>query len=474
MSKDKPDQPAATEVLKPESSPDRATEFMATEPLGRDPAATEAMAPENAPTRPDPAAGTDVPGEEDQLKVGSVLRDRFRILGVLGRGGMGTVYKATDLLKEEAHDRDTTIALKVLKPGIVDADITFMALQREARRAQQLAHPNIVTVFDFDRADGVIFMTMEFMRGQGLERRLEEGPIPIPELRRITRELCQGLAYAHERGIVHSDLKPENVFLLEDGRVKILDFGIARAWQSERRDFVEEAVAGCTPAYASPEVLQRKPPSPADDVYALGCVVAQMASGKHPYDWHSGLEALKQKLQPSRPGGLKGREWRTLRSAMALKAADRPKDARAFFKRFFPSPTRVTAWIITALTLVSVGVYLAFFQPEPGPEIPFEALPADLQASIRRNLDDAALFLAQGDLNTALQLYDMALEAHPGNREATSGIEQAVEQALAQLDRAVSEGRLSPEGRRTTLRSLLEYETLPAELRDRLQDALSD
>jgi len=406
------------------------------------------------------------------LAVGTVLRQRFKILGVLGRGGMGTVYRATDLLKEEAHDRDTTIALKVLKPGIVDADITFMALQREARRAQQLAHPNIVTVYDFDRADDVIFMTMEFMRGRGLDSLLEDGKLPLDEVRRITREVAQGLAYAHKQKIVHADLKPENVFILDDGRVKILDFGIARAWQSEHRDFVEEAVAGCTPSYASPEVMSREQPSPADDVYALGCVIAQMASGDHPYDWHSGLEARKEQLKPVRPAGLKRREWRALSAALQLDRESRPADADAFLKRFSPSPVRATAWVVAVIAIIGAIAYSWFFQPEPGPEVPFSALSAELQDQITRNLQDADAFLAQGDINTSLQLYDMVLQSHAGNLDAVNGMNEATDLALERLLAAHAEGQISSDALKNTLRSLLDYDTLPGRARDQVSTAI--
>jgi serine/threonine protein kinase len=413
-------------------------------------------------------------GASPDLEPGTVLRERFRILRVLGHGGMGTVYKATDLLKEEAHDRETSIALKVLKPGIVDADMTFMALQREARRAQQLAHPNIVTVYDFDRADDVIFMTMEFMQGCGLDRLLEDGALPIEEVRRITREVAAGLAYAHKRGIVHSDLKPENIFVLDDGRVKILDFGIARAWQAEKRDFVEDAVAGCTPAYASPEVLQRQQADPGDDVYALACVVAQMASGEHPFGWHSGLEARSKKLSPERPPGLNRREWQAVRLGLALEREKRPATAEAFLKQFLPATARTTAWTVAALAMLGALTYSWLMQPVPGPEVPFEDLPPGVQIELREYLGDARLFLDQGDVNSALQLFDLALKTHPGNLEAVDGMTGTVELALNQIDAAVRAGRLALEDQRVTLNQLLAYDTLPPPVRERLQAELED
>ncbi|MEN1729525.1 MAG: serine/threonine-protein kinase [Pseudomonadota bacterium] len=454
-----------TEALSPDQ---QATEALATQaladkelPKSRDGQATQAV-----------DASELLQGKVSDLPVGTVIRERFRILKVLGSGGMGTVYKATDLLKEEAHDRDTSIALKVLKPGIVDADMTFMALQREARRAQQLAHPNIVTVYDFDRADDVIFMTMEFMNGRGLDQCLEDGALEIAEVRRITREVGKGLAYAHKRGIVHSGLKPENVFVLEDGRVKILDFGIARAFQSEQRDFVEDAVAGCTPAYASPEVMERQQADPADDVYALACVVSQMASGEHPYQWHSGLEARKKNLKVKRPATLNRREWRAVRDGLALKRDQRPQDADVFLKRFLPSTVKATAWVVAVLAVVGAVVFNWVYQPEPGPDVPFEDLPMELQIEVRESLDGARAFLDQGDINTALQLFDEALRNHPGNLEGVAGMTETVNLALARIEAAVESGQINAESHRVTLRQLLAFETLPVEVRENLQAEL--
>ncbi len=461
MGQQKPPEPPRTELIDATEPPD-APSSARVEP-------TRPMDP--APTDSSPATTSTAHSDHEDLPPGTLLRERFRIVRVLGRGGMGTVYEAVDLRKEEAFDHDTAIALKVLKPGIVDAEITFMALQREARRAQQLAHPNIVTVFDFDRADDVVFMTMEFMRGRGLDSLVEQGPLEIENTRRIGREIARGLAYAHKRGIVHSDLKPENVFVLDDGRVKILDFGIARAWQAEQPDFVEAAVAGCTPAYASPQVLERQQANPADDVYALGLVILQMASGRHPFDWHSGLEARQQKMDYARPPGLRRREWRSLRAATAFERGQRPQDGEAFLRRFMPSTARMTAWLVAAAAVLAALAYSLLFTPEAGPEVPFDQLPAALQNEILRNLDDARLFLQQGDLNTALQLYDMVLKAHPGNRDAVSGIDTAVRQALVELEQSFSAGQFSADQYRSTLRSLLDYGTLPAETRSTIEAA---
>lgn len=465
--------PAATERIKDDDQPGQ-TELLdkADHPSGEDSrglAQTRPLDPgEEHPAR-EPESGT-----QDSLKVGSVLRDRFRITGILGSGGMGTVYQATDLLKEEAHDEQTAVALKVLKPDFADAELSFMTLQREARRAQQLAHPNIVTVYDFDRADGVIYMTMEYMDGKPLDALLEAHPDGLePEhARRIARHVTEGLAYAHKCGIVHSDLKPENVFILEEGRAKILDFGIARAWQSSHRDLVEEIVRGCTPTYATPELLARHKPTPSDDVYALGCVLYETFTGRHPFDYASGAVAKEKGLRPQRSSAFRRAEWKAISSALSLDAKRRPSDAEQFRKRFFPSPVRKTALAVSTLAVAGTVAYTLLYEPEPGPDVPFDALPMETQQRVTENLADASLFLEQGDLNTALQLYDAVLRAHPGNRDAVRGMNHTANQIIERVQTAHTRGELPDDSAHRALESLLAYATLPGKSRDATHDAL--
>ena len=408
------------------------------------------------------------------LTVGSVLRQRFRITGVLGEGGMGAVYSAVDMLKEEARDENVNVALKVMKPDIVDAELSFMGLQREARRAQQLAHPNIVTVYDFDRADGVIYMTMEFMRGKPLDAVLEDKPhgLDLEDARDITGQICKGLAYAHNEGIVHSDLKPQNVFLLDSGRAKILDFGIARAYQAKKVDMVETVFAGYSPAFASPEVINRQSPTPADDVFALGLLVYQLFTGRHPFDWQSADKAVEQGLKPKRDPAFKRAEWAAVQAALNFNRDKRPQDAAEFLKRFAPSRIRQVAVGVPLLSILAVVGWITFYQPQLGPDIPFEELPITLQQEITRNLSDAELFLNYGDLDSAFQLYDAVLTAHPGNLDATAGIHRAAESAAERISGAVRAGQISAEAGRQSLQALLAYESLPSRSRRVLSNAM--
>ncbi len=448
-----------------EGAPEGTQPFPATEPVG-DP-------PRHAVGDTPMETGSDSTGKGVGLNVGSVLRNRFRITGVLGEGGMGTVFSAVDLLKEEAKDEDVNVALKIMKADLVDENMSFMGLQRETRRAQQLAHPNIVTVYDFDRAEGVIYMTMEFLRGQPLDEMLKNNPhgLDLDDARDITAQISNGLAYAHKEGIVHADLKPQNVFVLESGRAKILDFGIARAYQAKKVDVVESVFSGYSPAFASPEVMARQSPSPADDIYALGCVVYMLFTGRHPFDWASAEKAAEQGLKPKRESSFKRPEWSAVSRALSFDGSKRPKDAAEFLKRFAPSRVRQAAMSVSLASMLAAGIFIWWYEPVPGPDTPFEELPVEVQQEVTRNLEDAAMFLGYGDLDNSFQLYDAVLVAHPGNPDAIEGMQKASDEAIRMINARVEQGEISESDGRRALDALLDYETLPSRMRRQLRDA---
>ena len=203
----------------------------------------------------------------ENLGPGVTLKDRFVLLEKLGQGGMGVVFKAKDLLKVEAQDKHPYVAIKVLTDAFKKYSGSFIALQREASKAQRLAHPNIATVYDFDRDGNTVFMTMEFLQGKPLNQLIKElakKPLKLEQALHIIEELCSGLAYAHEKLLIHSDFKPGNCFLLNDGSVKLLDFGIARAStqtdeERENTMFDPAKLSAVTPAYATPEMFATSP-----------------------------------------------------------------------------------------------------------------------------------------------------------------------------------------------------------------------
>jgi predicted Ser/Thr protein kinase len=271
----------------------------------------------------------------DFVTVGSLLKGRFYLEKEIGRGGMGVVYMARDERKVEARDRDPYLAVKVLNDEFRRHPDSLIALQRESRRSQQLAHDNIVRVFDFDKDGSIVFMTMEYIDGsdlKGLIRDKAYNGLSLKEARPLIEGMCRGLHRAHTDGVVHSDFKPGNVMVTKAGIPKVFDFGIARAGKmgdavGETTVFDAGSLGALTPAYASLEMIQGKEPENADDIYALGCVAFELLTGKHPFDKVSAEIAQREGRKPPPVPGLTKRQYRTLCAAVAFTRDQRLKSA---------------------------------------------------------------------------------------------------------------------------------------------------
>jgi hypothetical protein len=281
------------------------------------------------------------------LRPGMVVKERFILVELLGSGGMGQVFKARDVRREEAQDRNPFVALKALNSEFSAHPDSFMALQREARRAGTLAHPNVVTVYDFDRDGARIYMTMEYLEGAVLDWYLRgewSSGLPMEKAWPVIHAIAQALEYGHQKRIVHSDLKPGNIFICSDGTVKVLDFGIARlirpADGKGEETIFDPSVrfGGLTPAYASLELWSGEAPDPRDDIYAFACVTYELLSGRHPFARASAKDCLARKLTPQRIDGLTRVQWEVLRRGLALHREQRVSTVREFVKPFEPQP----------------------------------------------------------------------------------------------------------------------------------------
>jgi len=236
------------------------------------------------------------------LSAGSKL-GAYEILAFIGRGGMGAVYRARD----PRLGRD--VAIKVLPDEMANNPDRLARFQREARVVAALNHPHIVTIFSVEEADGTHFLTMELIEGQTLARLIPAGGLPAEQFVAIAADLADALAAAHEKGIVHRDLKPTNVMVTNDGRVKVLDFGLAReVRQADSEDETQtaltqpgvKAVIG-TPGYMSPEQVSGGQIDHRSDIFSLGIVLHQMASGKNPFAGASTAEQISSILRDSPP-----------------------------------------------------------------------------------------------------------------------------------------------------------------------------
>ena len=283
---------------------------------------------------------------DNDFDVGSVIRGRFKLEKVLGIGGMGKVYKALDLLKAEAKDRKPYVAIKLLNDNFREHPESFIALQREASRQQKLSHPNIATVHDFDRVGGVgtaVYITMELMEGIEIKDFIRKkvrpkNGLPFEQAYEIIKQIGNGLTYAHEHNLVHSDFKPSNAFLCNDGKVKTLDFGIARAVENPitgdltKTLFDPGKLGALTPAYASHEQLEGKTPDIRDDIYALGCVAYELLTGEHPFKKVPANVAREKRLVPPYIKSLNKIQNMALRGAIAFFRADRSPSVAHFIK----------------------------------------------------------------------------------------------------------------------------------------------
>jgi hypothetical protein len=385
-------------------------------------------------------------GHHGPLEPGSVIKQRFVLETMLGKGGMGLVFGAIDRRKEEARDPNPRVALKVLNADFQRHPQAFMALQREARKAQSLAHPNVVTVFDFDRDGEAVYMTMELLTGRTLDSITREGrgkgvgkDVALP----IIRGIAEGLAYAHRKNIVHSDLKPGNVFITEDGTAKILDFGIARAVPSAQPEanqdvFDAGSLGAYTEAYATDEMVDGVDPHPADDMYALGIIAYELVTGFHPYQRHSAPAARKLGIKPAPLKGLKLKQARAIESCLSFDRRKRPQNASEFLKSFRGVTTLQKVTLATAAVLALVAGYVSYQNyVETSPAIPFSALPAEDQERFLANMtegNEAWVFFERDHfteaLNDAAEFYTRAYEIHPRNREAVAGLNKVADALL--------------------------------------------
>lgn len=225
------------------------------------------------------ATRTPVPGG---FAPGAIVAGRYRLVALLGRGGMGEVYRADDLTL------DQPVALKFLPGGVAENDSRLAQFHNELRVARQVSHKNVCRLYDLGAADGRRFLTMEYVDGEDLASLLRRiGRIPEDKAIELARQLCAGVAAAHERGVLHRDLKPANVMIDGDGNVRITDFGIATAGGDT------DAAGVGTPQYMAPELLAGQPASIRSDIYALGLVLFEIFTGRRAYDAKS-LGDLKQ------------------------------------------------------------------------------------------------------------------------------------------------------------------------------------
>ncbi len=299
-----------------------------------------------------------------------------------------------------------------------------------------------MTVHDFDRDGTTVYMTMELLEGRPLNDLIAAnapGGIPKETALPLIRDMGEALAYAHEKGIVHSDFKPGNVFVTDQGELKVLDFGIARAvpagLQGRGDDTAFDAgdLGALTKTYASAEMLRGEAPSPADDVFALGLVAYELLTGRHAFDRTPADEARREGRTPGALGGVTRRQRNAVASALALDRARRPADARVFLRRLQgPPPVQKALSAAIVLVLAASAAWIYYERAQLRPDVPFESLPAEQQQEFRAAISDGRDALRRGDwaLESALTYFSAAYAIHRNNPDAVAGLRATADRFL--------------------------------------------
>ncbi|HMI75359.1 MAG TPA: protein kinase [Steroidobacteraceae bacterium] len=283
--------------------------------IPRDPrAAVPGVPPSASPPSASPPSGP----PPERLGSGYVLRGRYVIESQVGSGGMGTVYKALDRSRSEHNETEPHVAIKILHEQTQGRPEVVSKLRREFYSAQVLSHPSVVKVYELDLDHDFSFFTMELIEGESLFSVMQKlHPLPRHYVWAVIREVGRGLAHAHDRRVIHGDLKPQNVMVTNNRELRILDFGTS-----------SESATALTPAYASCEILEGREPDPRDDLFALACLSYELLAGQHPFEQRRSTEARSLKMTPQRPPGLSGRQWKALTAALSWDRADRPRSVR--------------------------------------------------------------------------------------------------------------------------------------------------
>jgi eukaryotic-like serine/threonine-protein kinase len=285
---------------------------------------------------------------------------RYNIIGELGQGAMGTVYKAVDPLI------DRVVAIKTINLSLAmdEKDEYESRFYQEAKAAGRLSHPNIVTIYDVGKSDEIAYIAMEFLQGRELRDVLNDGKrMPVEQVINIVAQVAQGLAYAHEYGIVHRDVKPSNIMIVRDGHVKITDFGIARMASAAVR--TQTGMVLGSPKYMSPEQVVGKMTDQRSDIFSLGVMLYEMLTGQAPFAGENINAIMYQTLNsvPPPPSTLSPNVPEMLNfivaKALAKKLDHRYQDAKEFAGDLYacrdrlPRPTTVHD-IVKPATVVSV------------------------------------------------------------------------------------------------------------------------
>src|SRR2546427_7037541 len=255
--------------------------------------ATQRLEPESPPRKSRKQSATSFDSIDDaRFVTGMMLVERYRIVGLVGKGGMGEVYRADDLKLGQP------VALKFLPEHLLSDGAALARFHREVRVARQVSHKNVCRVYDIGEVDGRHFLSMEFIKGEELSSLLHRiGRLPSDKAIQIARQICAGLSAAHDVGVLHRDLKPANVMIDEHGNARITDFGLAGLAE----EFREDEIHAGTPAYMAPEQLEGRTFTVRSDIYSLGLVLYELFTGRKAFEAPTLGELVKLRRSDTTP-----------------------------------------------------------------------------------------------------------------------------------------------------------------------------
>jgi len=262
------------------------------------------------------------------MAIGRVLRDRYVLEERLGTSSRGSVFKARDRFRATLPNSQQHVALKVLSAGGGFSEQLLAPLRQEFYCGQVLSNENIVNVYDLDRDGDVTFFTMEMLDGEPLRNvieRLRPAAMRRSQAWQLVQQLGAGLAHAHERGVVHGDLAPKNVFITREGELRIMNFGAPQSFIASKSPAESTGIAppSGASAYVSCEQLEGRHPDRYDDIYALACICYELLAGAHPFESRAATLARDYRVTAVRPQGLSSRQWRTLQRGLSWHRAGR-------------------------------------------------------------------------------------------------------------------------------------------------------
>ena len=399
-----------------------------------------------------------------EISFDSKINNRFILKEALGAGGMGVVYRAIDLRKQETGDNNPYVAIKLLSTDIEDHPNAFVALQREAKKCQILAHPNIITVYDFDRDGDLVYLTMEELRGQPLDALIKSYSqgLPLDKAIPIITSIAEGLSYAHKKGIIHADLKPANIFYTDENEIKIIDFGIAKVVKDidyQQQDTLNsEDIEGLSPSYASIEMLDHQQIHPSDDIYALGVISYELLTGRHPFNYEPADLAQKNGVKLNKISKIKKHQWLAIKKALSFERDVRFEEA-TLFRDKFSGKGRLVRTLSFSLVVISVMFtsFVLFFDNTNTDYLYDELIPAQ-QHVYDDLLKQGGELLSFNDWNNAMAMYEQAYEILPQHTRTKEAVNLVVDKILEAFEQGgVSQSNLL---KKRQISELLKYQSL--------------